>query len=215
MDNPDTIHRFWFGADTDLGDAAGDAVGGDWGAGDAAVIARQSALWWGKRAAVDAEIGRRFAPLVERAATGALDDWLATPRGRLALILLTDQFPRNIWRGSARAFACDALALRWSRDAIAAGIDRACRPLERVFLYLPLEHAEERTAQAEAVRLFAALAEEVAPALRPHFAGYLDYARRHQAVIARFGRFPHRNALLGRASTAAEAEFLRQPGSSF
>jgi uncharacterized protein (DUF924 family) len=214
MEDPDTIHRFWFGAEARPGGDTEDGSGDD-ASDTAAIIARQSALWWGKRAALDAEIRRRFAPLVERAAAGELDAWLGTPRGRLALILLTDQFPRNIWRGSARAFAFDALARRWSEEAVAAGLDRGCAPLERVFLYLPLEHAEDHAAQAEAVRLFTALAEEVAPALRPQFAGYLDYARRHQAVIARFGRFPHRNALLGRSSTAAEAEFLRQPGSSF
>ena len=202
MDTPATIHAFWFGATADEDD-------------EAAIIARQSALWWKKQPAVDAEIRQRFAPLVGRAAVGELDDWLGSPRGRLALILLTDQFPRNIWRGQAAAFAFDVLALRWAKEAVARGLDRDARPIERVFLYLPLEHSEELADQRAAVRLFDALAGEVAPEQAPAFAGYLDYARRHLEIIERFGRFPHRNAALGRETSAAEAEFLRQPGSGF
>ena len=199
METPDTLHAFWFGTS----------------AQDAEVIASQSALWWQKQPAVDAHIRHRFAPLVERAATGELDNWLDELRGRLALILLTDQFPRNIWRGQAAAFAFDVLALRWAKETIARGLDRDARPIERVFLYLPLEHSEDLADQREAVRLFDALGGEVAAAARPAFAGYLDYARRHLEIIERFGRFPHRNAALGRETSAAEAEFLRQPGSGF
>lgn len=199
METPDSIHAFWFGLPAD----------------DADVIAQQSALWWRKQAEVDAEIGRRFAPLVRQAATGELDDWLASPRGRLALVLLTDQFPRNIWRGTAPAFAFDALARRWAKEAIQLGLDLDARPIERVFLYLPLEHSEELADQREAVRLFDALAGSVPSALRPGFDGYVDFARRHLDIIERFRRFPHRNAALGRETTAEEAEFLRQPGSSF
>lgn len=202
MDTPDTIHAFWFGR------AAGESA-------DTDIIARQSALWWKKQPAVDAGIRRRFAPLVGSVAMGAVDGWLSTPRGRLALILLTDQFPRNIWRGQAAAFAFDVLALRWAKEAIERGLDRDARAVERVFLYLPLEHSEHLADQREAVRLFDALAADVAPAARPAFAGYLDYARRHLEIIERFGRFPHRNAALGRETTAEEAEFLRQPGSGF
>lgn len=202
MDTPATIHAFWFGATADADD-------------EAAIIARQSALWWKKQPEVDAEIRRRFAPLVGRAAVGEFDDWLASPRGRLALVLLTDQFPRNIWRGQAAAFAFDVLALRWAKETVARGLDRDARPIERVFLYLPLEHSEDLVDQRAAVRLFDALAGEVAAEQRPAFAGYLDYARRHLEIIERFGRFPHRNAALGRETSAAEAEFLRQPGSGF
>ena len=202
MDTPATIHAFWFGATADEDDEPG-------------IVARQSALWWKKQPEVDAEIRLRFAPLVARAAVGELDDWLASPRGRLAQILLTDQFPRNIWRGQAAAFAFDVLALRWAKETIARGLDRDARPIERVFLYLPLEHSEDLADQREAVRLFDALGGEVAAAARPAFAGYLDYARRHLEIIERFGRFPHRNAALGRETSAAEAEFLRQPGSAF
>ena len=199
METPDTIHAFWFGTHTD----------------DDAVIASQSALWWRKQAEVDAEIRRRFAPWVARAASGELDGWLADIRGRLALILLTDQFPRNIWRGEAAAFAFDVLALRWAKEALARGLDAGLRPIERVFLYLPLEHSENLADQREAVRRFDTLATAVEPALRTAFAGYLDYARRHLEIIERFGRFPHRNAALGRETSAEEAEFLRQPGSGF
>ena len=202
MDTPATIHAFWFGptADEDEEDA---------------IIERQSALWWKKQPEVDAAIRARFAPLVGRAAGGELDAWLGGLRGRLALILLTDQFPRNIWRGQAAAFAFDVLALRWAKETIARGLDRDARPIERVFLYLPLEHSEDLADQREAVRLFDALGGEVAAAARPAFAGYLDYARRHLEIIERFGRFPHRNAALGRETSAAEADFLRQPGSGF
>lgn len=202
MDTPDTIHAFWFGASADR-----DA--------DTDIIARQSALWWKKRPEVDAEIARRFAPLVGRAAAGELDDWLGSARGRLALILLTDQFPRNIWRGQAASFAFDVLALRWAKEAIERGVDLDLRPIERVFLYLPLEHSEEIADQREALRLFDELAAGVAAEARPAFADYLDYARRHLEIVERFGRFPHRNAALGRETSADEAEFLRQPGSGF
>ena len=199
METPDTLHAFWFGTSPQ----------------DAEVIASQSALWWQKQPAVDTEIRKRFAPLVERAATGELDSWLGELRGRLALILLTDQFPRNIWREQAAAFAFDVLALRWAKEALALGLDTRARPIERVFLYLPLEHSENLADQQHAVRLFDALAASVSSELRPAFDGFLDYARRHLEIIERFGRFPHRNAALGRETTAAEADFLRQPGSRF
>ena len=199
MDTPDTLHAFWFGTSPQ----------------DAEVIASQSALWWQKQPAVDTEIRKRFAPLVERAATGELDSWLGELRGRLALILLTDQFPRNIWREQAAAFAFDVLALRWAKEALALGLDTRARAIERVFLYLPLEHSENLADQQHAVRLFEALAASVSTELRPAFDGFLDYARRHLEIIERFGRFPHRNAALGRETTAAEADFLRQPGSRF
>ena len=199
MDTPDTLHAFWFGTSTE----------------DADVVASQSALWWKKKPKVDAEIRKRFAPLVERAATGELDSWLDDLRGRLALILLTDQFPRNIWRNQAAAFAFDVLALRWAKEALELGLDTIARPIERVFLYLPLEHSENLADQRQAVRLFDTLAAGVEPELRPAFKRFLHYARRHLEIIERFGRFPHRNAALGRETTAAETDFLRQPGSRF
>ena len=136
--------------------------------------------------------------------------------GRLALILLLDQLPRNIHRASPAAFAQDAKARDLCLRGLSLGADKALSPLARVFFYLPLEHAESREQQARSVALFEALAAEQAdgPA-RETFEGFADFARRHQVIIQRFGRFPHRNAILGRTSTPEEAEFLQQPGSGF
>jgi uncharacterized protein (DUF924 family) len=170
----------------------------------------QRAVWFRKDPAFDASIAQRFGPLVERALAGELRDWDAEPASALARIVLLDQFTRNIFRDTARAFAGDRLALEAARSAVAAGRDRAVPPEQRGFVYLPFEHAEDLAAQDEALRLFSALEAE-APALE----GLVDYARRHRAIVERFGRFPHRNALLRRPSTPEELEFLRQPGSGF
>ena len=193
------VLEFWFGHAED----------------DAAVIEEKGALWFRGGEAVDREIRSRFASLHEEAADGRLDGWLAVPLGRLALVLLIDQFSRNLFRDDPRAYAHDALALGWCKEALASGEDRKLRPIERVFLYLPLEHSENLADQEQAVALFTALAGEVPAPLKSAFDGYLDYAVRHRDIIARFGRFPHRNAVLGRASTDEEIEFLKQPGSSF
>jgi uncharacterized protein (DUF924 family) len=190
---------FWFGTQS----------------GDAAAIDERSAVWFGADAAFDAVIRERYAHLREAAAGGQLDAWLAFPHGRLALVILLDQFSRNLFRGDARAFAHDAQARAWSEQGVLEGVDRLLRPVERVFFYLPFEHSEALADQQRAVALFTALHDEVPAPLRETFAGFLDYARRHHDVIARFGRFPHRNATLERPSTAEEVAFLRQPGSSF
>jgi uncharacterized protein (DUF924 family) len=195
----DEVLVFWFGTH----------------AGDTGTAAAQKKLWWAKDAIVDAGIRERFGAAVAAAAAGAHREWAQTSRGRLALILLFDQFPRNIHRDTPQAFAHDALALRLALDGIAAGADRALRAIERVFFYLPLEHAESVEMQERSVELFTVLAASVPEADRPVFAGYLDYALRHRDVVRRFGRFPHRNRILGRASTPEEIEFLKQPGSSF
>src|SRR5690606_17027234 len=126
----------------------------------------------------------RFVPLREEAVTGRLDDWTDTPRGRLALILLVDQFSRNLFRGDARAFEHDPLARRWTLDGIRVGADRSLRAIERVFFYLPLEHSESLDDQRLAVQLFANLRDEAPAALLGSFAGFLDYAQRHHDVIA-------------------------------
>ncbi|CAG1013760.1 hypothetical protein BURC_00511 [Burkholderiaceae bacterium] len=175
------------------------------GAGDA-----PRAEWFRKDPAFDALIAERFGPLVEQALAGELHDWARQSDTALARILLLDQFTRNIFRDSARAFAGDALALAAARAMVAAGQDLQLPPLGRAFVYLPFEHAEELAAQDEAVRLFTALA-----AHSPLVQEMLDYAHRHRAVIERFGRFPHRNDLLERESTADEIAFLREPGSRF
>ncbi len=168
------------------------------------------AEWFGKDAAFDAQIAQRFGPLVEQALAGGLAHWATQPAGTLARIVLLDQFTRNMFRDTARAFAGDALALAAARALVANGSDTALRPEQRVFAYLPFEHDDRLGVQDESVRLFSALAAE-APALQ----GMLDYAHKHRAVIARFGRFVHRNQLLGRVSTEEELAFLKEPGSRF
>jgi uncharacterized protein (DUF924 family) len=157
----------------------------------------------------DREIRERFAALWEAAAGGGLRSWQSTPLAALALVLVLDQFPRNLFRGTARAFASDALALEAARTMVDRRFDALLRPVERVFVYLPFEHAEDLGSQRRAVELFSAVEGGVLDG------SYADYARRHCDVIARFGRFPHRNELLGRASTPEEIEFLKQPGSRF
>lgn len=196
---PAAVLEFWFGNTSD----------------DTATAETQKKLWWSKNATVDADIRNRFGKLVESAATGALDHWARDAHGRLALILLFDQFPRNMYRDTPRAFAYDPLACKLALAGIANGSDRALRAIERVFFYLPLEHSESAELQERSVALFTALAAGVPEADRKTFAGYVDYAVRHRDVIHRFGRFPHRNHILGRVSTPEETEFLKQPGSSF
>ncbi|MFN9211432.1 MAG: DUF924 family protein [Betaproteobacteria bacterium] len=166
------------------------------------------ALWFTKSAQTDAEIRMRFGTAVEAALAGGLREWAATPRGALALIVLLDQFTRNIHRDTPRAFAGDAQALALARQLVANGADRILTPHERGYLYQPVEHSESLADQHDALPLFAALEAE-APL------GALEWARKHYEVIERFGRYPHRNATLGRESTPEEIEFLKQPGSSF
>ncbi|MGN5134374.1 DUF924 family protein [Aeromonas veronii] len=177
---------------------------------------RQAPLWWGKSSETDTLLASRFGELAEAAAKGSLAHWADLPSGRLALILLLDQLPRNIHRGTPAAFAQDPLARDLCLKGLSIGADKSLSPLERVFFYLPLEHAESREQQARSVALFEALAAEQAgtPA-QATFAGFADFARRHQVIIERFGRFPHRNDILGRTSTPEEAAFLQQPGSGF
>jgi uncharacterized protein (DUF924 family) len=158
--------------------------------------------WFRKDPSFDDEIRARFLSLYEEAARGALAAWRASPRACLALIVVLDQFPRNMFRDTARAFATDALALDAARHAVACGHDRALRGVERTFVYLPFEHSENLADQERALELFEG---------NPNF----EWARRHWEIIRRFGRFPHRNAVLGRQSTPAEIEFLKLPGSSF
>jgi uncharacterized protein (DUF924 family) len=176
--------------------------------------------WFGKDAAFDAEIRAKFAADVERAAAGELAAWANDPRGALALVILLDQFPRNLHRGSPAAFAHDATALAVARAAMTLGHDAALPPVERAFLYMPLMHAEDREVQRDCAAAFHRLADDAAAAgASADDTGYLrmaaDYADQHAAIVERFGRFPHRNAVLGRASTAEELAFLTEPGSSF
>ena len=166
--------------------------------------------WFRKSEAFDTEVRLRFRPRIEQALQGSLPHWAAPAEAAMARVLLLDQFTRNAFRDTPRAFAGDALALSAARQMVARGHDADLPPVQRAFVYLPFEHAEDLATQDDAVQLFMKLCAE-APAL----GDMLDYARRHQAVIARFGRFPHRNAILGRASTPDEAVFLTEPGSGF
>lgn len=165
--------------------------------------------WFEKDPGFDAEIRDRFLPLYEQAAAGALERWRESPGDCLALVVALDQFPRNMFRGSARAFAADPLALATAKHAIALGFDRTMLPVERQFLYLPLEHSESLADQERCLELMRQIA------VFPETADLPKWAQAHLDIIRRFGRFPHRNAALGRESTAAELAFLREPGSSF
>jgi len=171
-------------------------------------------LWFEKSETTDRLIADSFAPLIERALRGELADWARDADSALAQILLLDQFTRNVFRDTPRAFAGDARALAAATAMVGQRQDEALPPLQRCFVYMPFEHAEGVGAQDEAVRLFTRLVES-APSTAPDLKHMLDYAQKHRAVIQRFGRFPHRNAILGRHSTPDEAAFLQQPGSRF
>lgn len=180
-----------------------------------AVPKDRTSIWFGRSDEIDEDLRSRFAADVERAKAGALDHWRATPRGALALVILFDQLPRNLYRGTAGMYETDQQALSLALELIESGADRGLRPIERVFVYLPLEHSEELPIQRRCVGLFRSLAEAAPAQAREPFEQFLDYAIRHEVIIARFGRFPHRNAILGRASTPEEEAFLLEPGSSF
>lgn len=196
---PENILDFWFGP-------AGSA---------AEIVGRQRKLWFGKSAANDQAVIDQFADTLVEATAGQFNHWAATPRGLLALLIVFDQFPHHIHRNQPQAFATDPQALALTLAALKAGEDRLLAPIERVFLYLPLEHAETNEMQDLSVSLYEKLAREAAIEERALFDDFLKYARQHRDVVARFGRFPHRNAILGRPSSDNELEFLEQPGSRF
>ncbi len=160
--------------------------------------------WFVKNAAFDAEIRERFLPLCEDAAAGRIAHWADEPRSALALVIVLDQFPRNMFRGTARAFATDPDARAIARRILERGWDKGMTQAERLFAYLPFEHSESLEDQDLSCEL-----------MKDFDAEQLRYAIRHREIIERFGRFPHRNAILGRQSTPAEIEFLKQPGSGF
>jgi len=163
------------------------------------------ASWWQKDAAFDAGIRQRFLTTLQSAASCELSAWRDQPLGRLAEIIVLDQFSRNIYRDDARAFACDAQALVLAQEAVRAEADREVYPAMRAFVYMPYMHSESALVHEQAVRLFD----------QPGMESNLDFEYRHKAIIDRFGRYPHRNQLLGRVSTAEEQAFLQQPGSAF
>jgi len=165
--------------------------------------------------AFDAEIRDRFGTAVEQAQAGGFEEWRRTPEGALALVILIDQMSRNIFRGSPQAFAGDTRALAIAQGIVDSGADRAFTFTQRRFAYLPFEHSEDPKVQKRALALFAALAVECAEEHNADAASQLLYAARHAEIIFRFGRYPHRNAVLGRASTPEEEAFLKDPMSSF
>lgn len=174
-----------------------------------------AAHWFAADADFDAQIRERFGSATKEAGQGRMDGWADSRDSWLALLILLDQFPRNLYRGDARAWAADVKAQRIALSGLDEGFDQSLPPLQRVFAYLPLEHAEDTGLQQHSVALFEALHAAASPGERARYADFLDYARRHREVIARFGRFPHHNAVLGRVSTPEEITYLAQPGAGF
>jgi uncharacterized protein (DUF924 family) len=181
-----------------------------------ALISERNKFWFNGGFDIDKVIAHRFTNILAHLASGEARRWAAQgPRERLAAVIALDQFSRNIFRGEAAAFENDALARELTMEALALGIDRQLKPVERWFLYMPLEHSESATDQRRSVEQFGELLADAPPEARQTFASAYDYAKRHAAVIRRFGRFPHRNAVLGRTSNSAELAFLKKPGSRF
>lgn len=200
MTESEQVLDFWFGAS----------------GADGSLDPAKQKMWFGDGRKYDAEIKERFGALHERAGRGELDqEWTATPRGTIALVVVLDQFSRHIHRGTPAAFALDPAAQRLVSGGLDRRLDRELTPAQRAFFYMPLEHAEDLEMQRLGVRCFDGLAHTVPEARRKEYESFLDYAQRHLAIIERFRRFPHRNKILGRASTPQEIEFLKQPGSSF
>lgn len=170
--------------------------------------------WWQKDPAFDQDISQQFAATIDAIVNGEHDDWLASPKGRLATIIALDQFPRQCYRDTPRAFAYDEQALALTKTGIEHQLDTALAPIFRTFFYMPLEHAEDIEAQLQSVELFNQLYHDANAAHKALFANYYDFAKRHYDIIARFGRFPHRNAILQRQSTQEELDFLTEPHSS-
>jgi len=164
--------------------------------------------WFGSDEKLDAEIAEHFGELTEQAAGGELDSWSATPKGRLALIILLDQFRRNIHRGNAAAFTCDAMALKLTVEGAMNADHKSLTALQRVFFFMPLQHAESMKIQEKSVRIFNALAEGVSETLYETFLTFAHFAELHRDIIAEFGRFPHQNHFLGRPNTPAEEVYL-------
>jgi uncharacterized protein (DUF924 family) len=199
MIDPEDILQFWFGDATHAPENA---------------EARMS-LWFDASPEVDAQIRARFSATVEAAARGQHASWVRAPRPALAFVVLLDQFPRNIWRGTERAFAHDGQALAVARQAVAAGFIHELAPIERPFLTLPFQHSESLDAQRESMHLCREILETAPPDWQSCLESFLPYAQQHLELIARFGRFPHRNAVLGRVSTPEEETYLDRGGETF
>ncbi|WP_414527316.1 DUF924 family protein [Nodularia chucula] len=191
MSQAKTILEFWFGHP------------------DAFDYGKPQADWFRENGEFDQEIRNRFFSTYEKAAGGYLDNWIDAPDTCLALIILLDQFPRNMFRGQAEAFATDWEALSAAQQAVVRGYDSQLLPVQRWFIYLPFEHSENLSHQRQCVKLFQQLSHD------PDSATAIEHSLIHKKIIERFGRFPHRNSILGRNSTVAEKEFLQQPNSWF
>ena len=171
--------------------------------------------WFGANDKLDEQIRREFGALIEQAATGQLDDWSNTARGRLALIILLDQFSRNAYRGTAQAFTHDRKALKLAIEGTMAGNHKQLNAVERMFFFMPLQHAESLKIQEKSVSVFKALAKTVPGTLHETFLMAAEFAELHRDIVAEFGRFPHRNAVLGRPNSSAETAYLSGENSSF
>ncbi len=198
---PDEVVEFWFGTEP-------------------VVAPERAKRWFVKDPLFDAEVRDRFGPLIDDAASGSIDGWLVEPRSALALVLALDQFPRNVYRGQPQAFAHDEKALASTRLLIERGHDLSLTPYQRLFVHLPFSHCEDPAVQAEAVSRAEQLLDEVKLRAAPievieMMKVALEFARKHAEVIARFGRFPHRNPILGRTSTGEELEYLTSPDAGF
>jgi uncharacterized protein (DUF924 family) len=198
-DEYEPILTFWFGELDDSGLATPD----------------KARSWWKKDPVFDSELRTRFLTTRTRILEGRCDHWAESARGRLAAIIVLDQFSRNIHRGTSQMYDADQVALQIAEDGIDRGHDRELATDPRVFFYMPFMHHESLAAQERCVKLFRQFADELRGSARARCESNLKYAIMHHDIVARFGRFPHRNALLGRATTAEEQEFLQQPGSSF
>jgi uncharacterized protein (DUF924 family) len=196
-ETPGSILHYWF----------------DYSADRASILQDRIPMWFGGSFELDRIIAHRFTSIVAKLASGEALRWADQgPRERLAAVIALDQFTRSIFRNTPAAFENDALALKLAKEAIRRGDDLQLKPAERWFLYMPLEHSESATDQRRSVEKFAELLDHATPELRPHLASAYDYAKRHAKVIAKFGRFPHRNAILGRTTTSAEKAFLAKNG---
>jgi uncharacterized protein (DUF924 family) len=204
MDHAHTVLDLWFGRQPY----------------DAAYLAERMKFWFGSddaaaNARVDEQVRSTLVPLLNNAARGALDPWSTSPRRRLALVILFDQVPRNAFRGTAAAYVFDARALALVTEGLARAADGALDPVERIFFYLPLQHAEAIDVQDESVRLFGRLLADAPADCKDTFRSCLDYAHQHREIVRRFGRFPHRNRVLQRDNTDDEAVWLATRGKSF
>lgn len=201
-DRIEKVLRYWF-ADADAATVSLDALHGRLG------------HWFGESSETDAHIARVFPSELEEAAAGRLDAWAETPRGRLALVVVCDQFSRNAYRGTPRAFALDGYALGLTEAGLAAGVSSELNVAQRIAFYLPLMHAEDMERQRRSLDLYQRLHAESPEALRPALSRVKDAAERHFRIVDRFGRYPHRNEVLARTTTEAEADFMKQPDSSY